>query len=182
VSSDSEYEERDVDIIEVLETSGAEYDKVLVFLHGLGDGNEVAAERLTEHGFFGDSIEGTKVLFPNGYDTRVPILGWPVNFAWHNFWYWPASGEKFFALNDYFRQPSDCEVGWMKECTFDLNSMYIMGRSIAAIIEYEIEENGVDPENVFLAGYSNGGQMLFHVAFGQLEYTLGGYFAINTTP
>lgn len=70
----------------------------------------------------------------------------------------------------------------MTTCTWDIDSMDAQGQKIAAIIAHEIEDNGISADKVFLAGYSMGGQMAFHVAFGQLPYTLGGYFAINTTP
>lgn len=38
------------------------------------------------------------------------------------------------------------------------------------------------PENIYLAGFSQGGQMTYHTAFGQLDYTLGGYFTLSSNP
>lgn len=36
--------------------------------------------------------------------------------------------------------------------------------------------------DIYLGGYSQGGRMVWHVAFGQLEEAIGGYFSVASCP
>lgn len=56
------------------------------------------------------------------------------------------------------------------------------GAVIAAIIQNEIDNNGISASNIFLAGYSQGGTMVYQTAFNQLDFAIGGYFAIGAIP
>ena len=55
------------------------------------------------------------------------------------------------------------------------------GAAVAAVIQAEIDA-GISAENIYFGGYSQGGRVLWHTAFAQLNVALGGYFAINTIP
>ena len=70
---------------EVLEEAGADYDRVLVSLHGMRDGYEGAASRLLEHGYYGESIDNVKVIFPNGYDFNL-VEDEDIDEASNDFW------------------------------------------------------------------------------------------------
>ena len=68
-----------VDIIQVTwgETTAENYEphtKVLVMLHDMNDGNQKAADRLTQFNYYGETIEGVKVLFPNSPFDDHPML------------------------------------------------------------------------------------------------------------
>lgn len=39
-----------------------------------------------------------------------------------------------------------------------------------------------DNKNVFLAGFSQGGMMAYHMQLGKLDFALGGVMALSTTP
>ena len=54
-------------------------------------------------------------------------------------------------------------------------------KHIVALIEREVEL-GTPKENIFLAGYGQGGRLIYHIAFGQLTYALGGYFVMAAAP
>lgn len=44
--------------------SDMEFDKVLVYMHGMREKNSWPAERLLEDGYWGSDIEDLKVIFP----------------------------------------------------------------------------------------------------------------------
>ena len=67
------------------------------------------------------------------------------------------------------------------KCTYNMDDVANSGKEIAAIIKDEIDDD-IEPENIFLSGFSHGGQMVWNVAFGQLDYKIGGYFSIISTP
>ena len=69
-----------LDIITVLQEEGASYTKVLVMLHGMRDGNTRAADRLTDYNYYGDSIEGLKVIFPASIFKEHPRLSLVYNY------------------------------------------------------------------------------------------------------
>ena len=50
------------------------------------------------------------------------------------------------------------------------------------MIDNEINRFGIDPANIFLAGFAEGGRLVFNVGFGQLPYSIGGYFTIGAYP
>ena len=86
-------------------------------------------------------------------------------------------------MNLYLQKETEfCAVGFFQECTYNLAQINSSGKQIAALIENEITINGISPENIFLAGFGQGGQIVYNVAFGQLTYTIGGYFSIASYP
>lgn len=50
------------------------------------------------------------------------------------------------------------------------------------MIENEVTNNGISATDIYLAGYSQGGQMSYHVTHGQLAYAIGGSFGVSTYP
>lgn len=60
--------------------------------------------------------------------------------------------------------------------------METSGNFIKEIIENEIDNNSIAAEDIYLAGYSQGGRMVWHTAFGQLDQAIGGYFPIAAAP
>ena len=71
----------------------------------------------------------------------------------------------------------------LEESTFDMDDVRTSGGKIERLIDQEIANNaGIDNTNLYLAGLSQGGQMTFHTAFGQLTQKLAGYFAFVTCP
>ena len=69
-----------LDIITVLQEEGASYTKVFVMLHGMRDGNVRAADRLTDYNYYGDSIEGLKVIFPHSIFREHPTQSLVYNY------------------------------------------------------------------------------------------------------
>lgn len=56
------------------------------------------------------------------------------------------------------------------------------GAQIKALIEQEAAVDGISMSDIFLGGISQGGRMVWHTAFGQLEEAIGGYFSIVSCP
>ena len=84
-----------------------------------------------------------------------------------------------------FRESSDptCELTLTSPCSYDIDgTLQVAGNNIKALIENEINNNGISADDVYLAGFSQGGQTVYHTAFGQLDYAIGGYFAYSTSP
>ena len=123
-----------------LQELGDEYDKVVIYLRGDGSKGD-SAVGLMEAGRFGHDISGTKFIFPI---TTSPDEEWFQTFS----------------------DVEDCDMGQFEECTYDMNDVETSGKEIAAIIQNEIDENDIEANNIFLAGYQDGGRMVWHTAFG----------------
>jgi predicted esterase len=118
------------------------------------------ADYMTGYGWYGDSIEGMKALFPT-----TPFHINPDQDLWWVTDYWVDGDFNAMAGLHYQKNPN-CELGIFKSCSYDLEKLDLIGKSIKALIENEIDNNGIRPENIFLAGFSQGGQIVYHTALG----------------
>ena len=143
------------DVIEIFQDESESYSKVLVFLHGLRGSGQYHEDLLMNKGWYGESIEDLKVVFPTTpFKTNPDYSLWWVN----NYW---IDGD-FDGLSDRAK-PKDpnCPVSdgegdfWM--CAWDLRTLDISGKLIKGLIENEMNLNGISSQNIYLGGFSQGG-------------------------
>ena len=106
-----------------------DYEKVVIYLHGGGsDGRESFG--LLESGFFGsvDDISGIKFIFPSSTLSN------------NGNWYRTYTADSV----DWGGNLS-CEFGLFDSCSYNLDDMEVSGKEIAALIQTEISEHGIDP-------------------------------------
>lgn len=102
-----------------------------------------------QNGFwgYGSNLENIKFLFPTAtYEG-------------------PSDGEWY---ETYFAQEgsnSNCDFTFTSECAYNLDSIDTAGQEIAWLITNEIDNNGIEPENIYLGGISMGGRLVWHTAF-----------------
>lgn len=151
----------DMDITEVYnDEDDMSYTKVVVYLHGGGTSGDAVAW-LADRGYFGEDISGTKLIFPTStLDGGV----------WYNSYKSGDAGTE------------TCDFALDSACSYDMTSVDTSGQNVAALIENEVNNNGISATDIYLAGYSQGGQMTYHVTHGQLTYAIGGSFGISTYP
>ena len=114
--------------------------------------------KLLTSGMFGDDISGIKFIFPTS------TVG---NGTWYA---------------TYKEGVPGCDYGYFDECTYDMKQMDTSGKELAALVQNEVDNNGIAPSDIFLAGYSQGGRIVWHTTFGQLPYAIGCTFGITTYP
>jgi len=68
------------------------------------------------------------------------------------------------------------------DCAYDLNSIKDSGSRVKALIKHEMSAANISPENVFLAGFSQGAQMTSYVQLMQLDFALGGAIVMDGYP
>ena len=102
--------------------------------------------------YFGD-LSGLKIVFPTSYRDGG---------AWY---------ETF---------KNDC--GLEDACSVNVDEVNEIGASVAELVDYEKELLGGDGSKVYLAGFSQGGRMVYNVQLGQLNYALGGAFVLCGFP
>lgn len=117
----------DVSIIEVTETADAEYTKVLVHMHGMGQTNEYAAAHLLEHGWYGDSIEGLKVIFPQATNAEHPTNSLVSNYYYDGEYQALAFGWES-TEESLWREEGCPNISFFSECTWDLGMIEISGK------------------------------------------------------
>ena len=115
---------------------------------------------MLEYGWYGDSIEGMKALFPTTpfHNNTDQDLWWMTNF-------WVDGDFNAMAGMD-LQKNLKCELGIFKSCSYDLEKLDLIGKTIKALVENEVDNHSIRPENIFLAGFSQGGQIVYHTALG----------------
>jgi predicted esterase len=132
--------------------SGADYDKVVIMLHG-GGGSGSNWEYQYTSGWFGN-MTGFKYVFPTSV---LPGHVWYINFKT------PGCGLK-------------------DDCAYNISSIEESASNVAALIEHEKKLVGGDPKNVFLAGFSEGAQLTAYMQLAKLDYALGGAIVMDGYP
>merc|ERR1712203_1215942 len=72
--------------------------------------------------------------------------------------------------------------GLDEDCAYNLTSISDSGSRVKALIQHEMDLADINPENVFLAGFSQGAQMSSYVQLVQLEFALGGVIVMDGYP
>jgi len=123
-------------------------------LHGGGGaGSPPHGASLLEYNYYGD-IEGIKFVYPS---------------SWRSGGIW------------YETYKNGCTVSEI--CGHNESEVEESGQEVAALIEYEKNLKGwSNGANIYLAGYSQGGRMVYQTQFGQLTYALGGCFPMASYP
>ena len=119
-------------------------------LHGGGMNGKVWRKPY-EEGMFGD-VSKTKFVFPTATINNRDGEGYN--------WY------------DSYKEPN---CGLNDDCGYDLRTISYSGDEVAALIDYERKlRRWKDGSNIYLAGFSQGGQMATYVSLVKLDYALGG--------
>ena len=130
------------------------YNKVVIYLHGGGGAGSPPGETYQlESGMYGD-IEGIKVIYPS---------------SWRSGGIW------------YETYKNGCTTSQV--CGHNESEVEATGAQVAGLINYERNLKGwSDNKNIYLAGYSQGGRVVYQTQFGQLTSALGGCFAMASFP
>lgn len=144
-----------------------DYETVVIMLHGGGgSGYEwwVDTFKMSSpytQGWFGD-MTGLKYVFPtSALDGNV----------WYN------------SIKNSDDDPSN-DCGLLDDCAYDLDSIKESASDIAELIEHEMSQPQINgnSKKVFLAGFSQGGQMTSYMQIAKLDYPLGGAIVMDGFP
>ena len=72
--------------------------------------------------------------------------------------------------------------GLLDDCAYDAQSIATSASRVAALIEHERAAVGGNGKNVFLAGFSQGGQLTSYMQLAKLTYALGGAIVMDGFP
>ena len=148
------------------------YDKVLIFIHGLGDNpsswlffaNEIRKE-----------ISNIKIILPKAPTNSVSANdGLKMN-SWFDIKKIPIEINEINSRNEL-------KVDTSMNKGFDKSSDMILDESIKTIhnlIDYEISEKTIDPSNIFLGGFSQGAALSLISLLRLKNINLGGIILLS---
>lgn len=148
------------------------YDKVLIFIHGLGDNpsswlffaNEIRKE-----------ISNIKIILPKAPTNSVSANdGLKMN-SWFDIKKIPIEINEINSRNEL-------KVDTSMNKGFDKSSDMILDESIKTIhnlIDYEISEKTIDPSNIFLGGFSQGAALSLISLLRFKNINLGGIILLS---
>lgn len=140
---------------EGLHYSAVNYQRVIIFLHGLGDsaqGWESSMEYLIKQS---PKLANSKIVLPTAPEMSVTFTGGAKMRAW-------------FDIRDLNRSVSE-----------DLALYEASSKRIQRLINYEVEHCGIRPSHIILGGFSQGGSMSYFAGLTQSREALGGVVALS---
>lgn len=139
--------------------TAAAYDKVVILLHGGGMNGMMWKDSIYDTDWLGD-ITGYKYVFPDG--TIADDTG--TIFVWYE------SIKNGCGLNE--------------GCGYNIDTIKESARQIEGVINYEKGLAGIDGDakKVYLAGFSQGGQMTTYMQIAHLDYPIGGNIVFDGYP
>ena len=120
----------------------AAYDKVIIFLHGTEMSGTMMKSMVYDNGFLGD-ITGYKYVFPDGLR---------------------PNGQGGFQWFEMYAPTYGCTP--LDTCAYNVESINLAANSLTQVINHEKGLVNNDNKNVFLAGFSQGGMMAYHMQLG----------------
>lgn len=92
----------------------------------------------------------------------------------------PQAPVRAVTINGGYEMPSWYDILAMNPArAIDADQLDQSAARVIQLIEAQRAE-GIDPNRIFLAGFSQGGAVVFHTAFRQWEGALGGVIALST--
>ena len=128
-------------------------DSAVIWLHGLGAGQtdfEPVAQMLTP------SLDTTRFILPQAPTQPVTINGGYAMPSWYDILEMSAS--KRAISSEQLEKSAD---------------------TVISLIEQQ-RDAGIDPQRIFLAGFSQGGAVVLHTAYLRWQGPLGGVLALST--
>ena len=115
------------------ENTAADYDKVVILLHGGGQNGMSWKNMIYDSQWLGN-ITGYKYVFPDG----------PIEVEDYQIFLWYESIKQ-----------DGC--GLNSDCGYNVSTIESSAQKVRGLIEYEKEKVGNNAKKVFLGGYSQGG-------------------------
>lgn len=92
----------------------------------------------------------------------------------------PQAPTRAVTINSGYAMPSWYDIKAMSPArAIDSDQLEHSAQAVIQLIEQQ-RDSGIDPARIFLAGFSQGGAVVFHTAFLRWEGPLGGVLALST--
>ncbi|WP_339417673.1 MULTISPECIES: alpha/beta hydrolase [unclassified Pseudomonas] len=92
----------------------------------------------------------------------------------------PQAPTRAVTINGGYEMPSWYDIKAMSPArSISLEELEVSAKMVADLIEAQ-KRTGIDASRIFLAGFSQGGAVVFHTAFLNWEGPLGGVIALST--
>ena len=92
----------------------------------------------------------------------------------------PQAPTRAVTINDGYEMPSWYDIKAMSPArSISLEELEVSAKMLTDLIEAQ-KRTGIDASRIFLAGFSQGGAVVFHTAFMNWEGPLGGVIALST--
>ncbi|QLG95092.1 alpha/beta hydrolase [Pseudomonas yamanorum] len=92
----------------------------------------------------------------------------------------PQAPTRAVTINGGYEMPSWYDIKAMSPArSISIEELEASAKMVTDLIE-EQKSSGIDPSRIFLAGFSQGGAVVFHTAFLKWQGALGGVLALST--
>lgn len=92
----------------------------------------------------------------------------------------PQAPTQAVTINGGYAMPSWYDILAMSPArAINQQQLEASAQQVIAIIEQQ-RDSGIDPARIFLAGFSQGGAVVYHTAFLRWQFALGGVIALST--
>lgn len=92
----------------------------------------------------------------------------------------PQAPTRAVTINGGYEMPSWYDIRAMSPArAIDEDQLEGSAQRVNALVEEQVNE-GIEPHRIFLAGFSQGGAVVYHAAYLRCEHRLGGVIALST--